>query len=103
MVSVAWRLGIVIASGGGAFGLAGITKDGFDVWLQLIEHDAAPVPGAWALFGCATAGDCQGGHGWLGGKMMGVVLRGAGLGLLCACCRSARRQGTRWCMRVHHM
>ena len=103
MVGIALCLGTVIQSGGGAFGLAGITKDGFGVWLQVVGDGAAPVPGAWALFGCATAGDCQGGHGWLGGKMMGVVLRGADLGLLCACCSSARRHATRWCMRVHHM
>ena len=103
MVGIALCLGTVIQSGGGAFGLAGITKDGFDVWLQLVEDGAAPVPGAWAFFGCATAGDCQGGHGWLGGKMMGVVLRGASLGLLCACCSPARRHATRWCMRVLHM
>ena len=79
MVGIALCLGTVIQSGGGAFGLAGITKDGFGVWWQLVEGGAAPVPGAWGKFGCATVGDCQGGHGWLGGKMMGVVLRGADL------------------------
>ena len=32
-----------------------------------------------------------------------VVMRGAGLGLLCACCSSARRHATRSCMRVHQV
>ena len=103
MVSVALYLGTVMQSGGGAFGMAGITKGGCGVWLQLIENDAEPVPGAWALFGCGSVGDCAGGCGWLGGKMMGVGLRGAGLGLCCAFSSSVRRHPTRWCMRVHHM
>ena len=44
MVGVALCLGTVMLSGGGAFGLGGITKDGFDVWLQLVEDGAAPFP-----------------------------------------------------------
>ena len=103
MVGVALCLGTVMQSGGGAFGLAGIAEGGCGVWLQLIENDAAPVPGTRALFGCASVGDCAGGCGWLVGKMMGVGLRGAGLGLLCACSSSARRHATKCCMRVHHM
>ena len=110
-MGIALCLGTVVQSGGGALGLAvqrGVMQSGggalcFGVWWQLVEGGAVPEPGAWGQFGCATAGDCQGGHGWLGGKMMGVVLRGADLGLLCACCSSARRHATRWCMRVHHM
>ena len=60
MVSVALYLGTVMQSGGGAFGLAGITKGGCGVWLQLLDDDAAPVPGAWALFRCASVSDCDG-------------------------------------------
>ena len=111
MMGIALCLGTVVRSGGGAFGLAmqrGVIQSGggalcFGVWWQLVEGGAAPVPDAWGQFGCAPAGDCQGGHGWLGGKMMGVVMRGAGLGLLCACCSSARRHATRSCMRVHQV
>ena len=84
MVGVALCLGTVMQSGGGAFGVAGITKGGCGVWLQLVDDDAAPVPGTWALFGCASVGDCAGGCGWLGCKMMGVGLRGAGLGFFFA-------------------
>ena len=63
--------GTVVQSGGGALGLAvqrGVVQSGggalcFGAWWQLLEGDAAPVPDAWGQFGCAMAGDCQGGHG----------------------------------------
>ena len=53
-------------SGGGALGLAGTTKGGCGEWLQQVEGDAEPVPGAWALLGCGSVDDCAGGAaGWV--------------------------------------
>ena len=104
-------LGVLVQPGGEALGLAiarGVVQISGGAlcivtnWL-LLANGVALVPDAWGRVTCTLAGELQGGHVSLAGKIIGEAMCNARLGSECARCNSVRKHATMSRITMHQM